>query len=118
MSVEVEAARQWVLDRNADEGAGPELFERGVDALIAAVRAQYSDEVADLLSYAFDQAAAMEASRQEVEVLRAHADMLARAIDLTQQYVGTETLSALPGWSWFDALEAHRALATEEEVSE
>lgn len=34
-------------------------------------------------------------------------DDLARAICHTVDYIGTETLPALPGWSWFDALDQH-----------
>ncbi len=30
---------------------------------------------------------------------------LVTAIDLTRQYVGYDALPALPGWSWFDAVE-------------
>lgn len=30
---------------------------------------------------------------------------LAEALRLTQEYVGDEVLPALPGWSWYDALE-------------
>lgn len=40
--------------------------------------------------------------------LEVRADLLAEALRLTQEYVGDETLPALPGWSWFDALEHYR----------
>lgn len=35
-------------------------------------------------------------------------DELAHAIRLTVEYVGTETLPPIEGWSWFDALKKHR----------
>lgn len=35
-------------------------------------------------------------------------DDLAEAIRLTVEYVGTDTLPALPGWAWFDALSRYR----------
>lgn len=41
----------------------------------------------------------------------ADAERLATALRLTQEYVGDELLPPLPGWSWFDALNAHAALA-------
>lgn len=44
-----------------------------------------------------------------LEQERALSDQLAQALRLTQEYVGNELLPALPGWSWFDALEAYKA---------
>lgn len=44
--------------------------------------------------------------QREIKAERLHADRLAEALRLTQEYA---QLPAQPGWSWFDALEAHRA---------
>lgn len=43
---------------------------------------------------------------------RAHAEMLAQALRLTQEYVGDAILPPQEGWSWFDALRAHSNLST------
>ena len=37
------------------------------------------------------------------------AQQLAEALHLTQEYVGDATLPKLPGWSWYDALQAYEA---------
>lgn len=42
------------------------------------------------------------------------AQQLAEALRLTVEYVGTATLPALPGWSWYDALTAHYPAMAEE----
>lgn len=34
---------------------------------------------------------------------------LAEALRLTQEYVGSELLPPMPGWSWFDALREYDA---------
>lgn len=39
---------------------------------------------------------------------------LAQAIRLTVEYVGNDTLPALPGWSWFDVLKRYRPDLAEE----
>lgn len=44
----------------------------------------------------------------KTEALIEHAQMLAEALRLTQEYVGDELLPPVEGWSWFDALKAHR----------
>ena len=44
----------------------------------------------------------------EVERLRVLRDELCEAIRLTVEYVGTETLCPVEGWSWFDALTKYR----------
>lgn len=49
--------------------------------------------------------------------LERHAVMLAQALRHTQEYVGPDLLPALPGWSWFDALEAHKAMGLPDEVA-
>lgn len=42
------------------------------------------------------------------------AQQLAEALRLTVEYVGTATLPALPGWSWYDALAEHFPAMAEE----
>lgn len=43
-----------------------------------------------------------------------HADRLARALRLTQEYVGAELLPPIEGWEWFDALNAHADVTGDE----
>lgn len=39
------------------------------------------------------------------------AHRLAKAIRLTQEYVGDQILPSIPGWSWFDSLERYYRLS-------
>lgn len=38
---------------------------------------------------------------------KATAEMMAEALRLTREYVGEDKLPALPGWSWFDAMQQY-----------
>lgn len=67
---------------------------RAGEAILAALDVLFPDDD-DEPGQAADEAAA------------AHADRLAEALRLTQEYVGSEVLPPIPGWSWFDALTAH-----------
>lgn len=49
----------------------------------------------------------------EAERCRAAVLELADALRLTVEYVGTDTLPPLPGWSWFDALSKHAPIMLE-----
>lgn len=44
----------------------------------------------------------------ESDVATTAIDELADAIRLTVEYVGNDTLPAIEGWSWYDALKRHR----------
>jgi len=51
---------------------------------------------------------------ETVGVCVAAIDELAEAIRFTVEYVGNDTLPAIEGWSWFDALMKHRPEIAEE----
>ena len=47
----------------------------------------------------------LDVAYEEVTELHLHVHTLREAIRLTREYVGESTLPALPGWSWYDAIE-------------
>lgn len=81
--------------------------------LIKGLTRQINDLRSTVNSYRVEKARAESAARRAADPAAA-AQHLAEALRLTVEYVGTATLPALPGWSWYDALAEHYPSMAEE----
>lgn len=90
----------WIVQRPAMITDPPTDAPNDVWKRLAENARLFANDVAGRVAADLAEAAAVDNSEQETDPIAE----LVRAIGHTVDYVGTETLKPIPGWSWFDAL--------------